>query len=80
MTGYKTHRKYPQSALIKRVTVVCGLCPAQDGDVCYGNRKRGVCPVDEALDALEDGLERERTPPTQTRLDGIVSQSKEGHE
>ena len=50
MTGYKTHRKYPNNALIKRAAAVCKLCPALTGDVCYGNRTREVCPLDGGFD------------------------------
>ena len=70
--GYKTHRKYPNNALIKRAAAVCRLCPAADGDVCYKNRNGGCCPVDGGLDWAEDDArepEKGVIPPTQTRLD-----------
>ena len=72
MTGYKTHRKYPQSALIKRAAAVCKLCPAADGDVCYANRQHGTCPIDCGFGyAEEDAPEKGVIPPGQTRLDAI---------
>ena len=71
-SGYKTHRKYPQAALIKRAAAVCRLCPAADGDVCFLNRGVGGCPIDAGFDhAEQDAPDKGVIPPGQTRLDEV---------